>query len=656
MSQNTVPERLVSRRRFLQVAGATGVGLISSGTGGYAIAQTPVAIESFSQAPSLDALDLPPVAERVPTNPMVIAPVDRIGEYGGTWRSALVGGSDTSWLLRTIGYEHLMRWDPEWEAVIPNIAESVEASDDAREYTFTLRAGMKWSDGAPFTADDILFYVNDVYRNPELTPSLGTNPFTAEKIDDTTVTIRFEQPNGLFLQLLATPDGASWTRYPKHYLQEFHATWNTENLDQLVADAGAANWVELFQTRGGGISGTSYDARWGNPELPTLHAWQIVEPYGEGTRVVTRRNPYYWKVDPEGNQLPYIDEVIFEVMQDPEVLLLRASNGEIDIHDRHFNTNINKPVLADNSEKGDYRFFETVPARMNMVSVSLNLTHPDPVVREIFQNKDFRIGLSHAINRQEIIDVVFVSQGEPWQLAPRSEVAFFNEALARQYTEYDVDLANQHLDTVLPEKDSAGFRLKPDGERVTIIVDVSTTETVHVDSTTLIVENWRAVGIDAQVNPVDRSLKDVRMASNEHDCTIWYGDSGLRDAVLSPRAYMPLDGECEFAPAWGVWYQNPADQQTAPVEPPEPVKRQLELYDELRRTAGEEQQTALFEEVLAIAQEQFYAIGICLPTLGYGIVKNNVVNVPASMPEGWLYPTPAPSNPSLYAFTGESKG
>lgn len=173
---------------------------------------------------------------------MIVQPNDVVGKHGGTWRTAIVGGSDLAWLTRTVGYDYLVRWDPAWQAVVPNIAESWETSNDGRTFTFTLRAGHKWSDGQPFTVDDIVFYGDDVYRNADLTTSLGTNPWTVEKLDELRFAVTFERPEGLFIQNLATPTGGTdWTRYPKHYFSQFHQTYNTTNLDQLVSDAGVEN-------------------------------------------------------------------------------------------------------------------------------------------------------------------------------------------------------------------------------------------------------------------------------------------------------------------------------------------------------------------------------------------------------------------------------
>jgi peptide/nickel transport system substrate-binding protein len=449
---------------------------------------------------------------------------------------------------------------------------------------------------------------------------------------------------------MCTGDGGAWVNFPKHYLQQFHKSYNTENLDQLIKDAGAADWVELFRMKGGAIPGTPYNAIWANAELPRMHGWMIVEPYGDTTRVVARRNPYYFKVDPAGNQLPYIDEVTYDVMQDNEVLLLKAANGEIDFTERHINTNVNKPVLADALEKANIRFFDTIPSDMNNVAIALNLTHKDPVTREIFQNIDFRIGLSHAINRQEIIDTVFVGQDEPWQLAPRRDLPFYNEKLAKQYTEYDVNVANQKLDSVLPDKDGGGMRLRPDGEKLVIQIEVAATGQVQIDSASLIVDYWKAVGVDAVVKTEDRALLFARTDTNDTDCAIWSGDGGFKDAMFDSFWYFPQSSDSFFAEAWAIWYSNPPDPGTPPEEPPAAARQQMDLYNQLKATSDPDKQNELFAQILDIAQQQFWAMGVNLPGRGYGFCKKNMRNVPEVMPESALYVTPGPTNPQLYFY------
>jgi len=608
---------------------------------------------AYSEAPALAERaasgELPPVAERLPQNPLVVEPVERVGEYGGAWRTALLGGSDHVWLTRTLAYENLVRWNPEWTEVIPNVAESFEVNEDATQYTFKLREGLKWSDGAPFTADDIMFWYEDVLLNEELTPSVpewlvsGGEPVVVEKVDDATVRFTFTQPYGLFLQELAGVSGSLPTQYPRHYLGQFHPKHNPD-VDALVQEAGMDTWTTLFANRGGApIEDVAY---WQTTEIPTLHAWMLTTPYdAASSRVVAERNPYYFKVDPEGNQLPYLDRVVYEQVADEEVLLLKALNGEIDMMDRHVGSLQNRAVLFDNMERGDYRFYDVVHDSMNSGVFALNLTHQDPVKREVFQNKDFRIGLSHAINRQEIIDLLFVSQGEPWQTSPKPESPFYHERLAKQYTEYDVALANEHLDRVLPEKDAQGFRLLPNGERLTIVTELSDLFGNSWPQTAELLQGyWREVGVDMQVRAVDRSLLYTRKEANEHDLVVWGCGGGL-DVLLTTNCYFPSSAEANFAIPWANWYTGGPNAE----EPPEAAKRQMELYDQLKTTADLDQQAALMQEILDIAAEEFYLIGTRLNVGNYGIVKNSFRNVPKSMPgSGGTYNHPAPTNPSQY--------
>ena len=590
--------------------------------------------------------ELPTVEERLPEEPLVVEPVERIGQYGGEWNSTLLGPTDLAWLDRTIGYENLMRWTPDWEDVIPNVAESVEANEAGTEFTFRLRRGMRWSDGEPFTADDIVFTVEDVFNNEEITPAPDDNPPTAEKVDDYTVRITFEQPEGLFLLEQASPLGSGWTNKPFHYLKRFHKKHNPD-VEELAEEQGFDGWVELFGRKGGTIEGTPYNAEYQNPELPTLHAWMLTVPLGEGNRVVAERNPYYWKTDPDGSQLPYIDRMIYDVVNNEEVTITRTLNGNVDMIMRPINTLQNKPVFAQNRERGDYRFVDAAPADMNTIVIQFNLTHQDETKRGIFQNKDFRIGLSHAINREEIIDVVYQEQGEPWQAAPRPESPFHNEEFAKQYTEYSVEKANAALDKAgYTERGGNGIRLGPDGEPISFPVEVDTASAERIDALELIRGYWREVGIDMNVKTRDGALIGARTAANEHDAVVGNGGGGLRyDLVLRPNYYFPSSGPSRYAVPWAQWYETGGSEGQ---EPPEETRQQMELYDRLRTTTDEEKRIRLMREIIEIAKERFYCIGINLTPAEYLIVKNELRNVTDSVPDAYLYLTPAPTNPEQY--------
>ena len=601
------------------------------------------------EAPALAALakdgKLPKLAERLPKNPLVVKPVEKVGVYGGTFKTVLLNAADTSWLGRTVGYEALMRFDPTGTKVIPNIAEAVNVSDDGREFTVKLREGMKWSDGEPFTADDIVFAYNDVALNAEINPVVPEyitsdgKPAKITKVDDVTVTFTFPNTNGLFYTKLAYTGGAL-TSFPRHYMEKFHKKYNPE-VENDAKKEKMASWTDLWGAKADG---------WANAELPTLRGWVVTNPLGKGNRVVVERNPYYWKTDPEGSQLPYINNVHFDVISDAQVILLKGTAGELSMSTRHINTLPNKPVLAQGRSKGKYHFITLENTVMNDLVLSLNLNHKDPVTRKIFQNKNFRIGLSHAINREEMIKSVFQRQGEPWQAAPDDRSEFYDEEFAKQYTEYDVDLANSFLDKAgLTQKDSEGFRLRPDGKRLAFQVEVASPALTPswVDGTQMVTDFWQKVGVFAKTKNEDRTLFYERKEpeANQHDAGVWMGDGGLKIELLEPRWYFPFTGESIYAVLWQQWFNSFGELGEKP--PAAPLK-QMQLYRQLIATTDEQKQKTLYKQILQIAKEQFYCIGTVRIPNTYGIVKNNFHNVPTNIPEASIMATPALTNPEQW--------
>ncbi|MEM7134292.1 MAG: ABC transporter substrate-binding protein [Chloroflexota bacterium] len=597
--------------------------------------------------------ELPPLEERLPIEPMVVEAVDEIGSYGGTWRAGLRGGSDRAWIYRTIGYEQMTRWTRDWTGVRPNVAKGWEVNDDSTEYTFFLREGMKWSDGEPFTSADVMFWYEDVLMNEELTPSVpnwlvaGDEPVVVEAVDDYTVKFSFAAPNGTLLLQLASPSGPPPTSYPRHYMEQFHIKYN-EDVAATADEEGFEDWVAYFQSiNGGGCCGYFSDA-----DLPVLWGWRLTTGYGETTTQITaERNPYYWKVDTAGNQLPYIDNVVYDVGNDVETLVLKALNGEIDYQDRHIATFNNKAVFFDGMEAGGYKLTDRVASGSNVMEISLNLTHPDPAMRELFNDLNFRAGLSHAIDRQELIDLVFVGQGEPWQAAPMPESPYYNEQLATQYLEFDADKANEFLDAAgLTERDGDGFRMMPDGsERVAFTVDIITVATDHIDMMERVQAYWNEVGIDMTPNVIDRSLGQQRLEANEHDANTWGAPGGIGfGTLLDPRNFVPMHGHSRYGILWYYYWRNPEDP--AAEEPPAYVLEQFDIYREVLGTADPDQQVELMQQIMQIAADQFYSIGISKPSPSYGVANTNMMNIMVGMPAGWQYPTPGPADPEQWFY------
>lgn len=602
---------------------------------------------AYNESPMLQGKGLPPVDERLPENPAVVTPATENGQYGGTLRFGFVGGNP-GWggLWFVAGWENLVIWKPDFSGVDPNIAERWEVQNDARDFIFHLRKGMKWSDGEPFTAADITFYIEDILFNEELSPagpvadwlpSHLADGFEYEQIDDYTVKFSFPQPNGLFLYTLATWSGRHLAFFPKHYLQQFHAKYNPD-VDQLVAEAdGVEEWTGLFTSKAAGPSG-DLQHYFNLPELPVLFPWVVTKPLGAETTIEMERNPYYWKVDTMGNQLPYIDNIVGTSFQDAEARTFAMLNGDLDyIKDPGDDNRIIYHEAMEEGKPIAIRY--TVSDGANTNSIHFNRNTKDPVKAEVFLNKDFRIGMSHAINREEIIDIVFDGQGEPAQVAPLESSPLYHERLATQYIEYDVELANKHLDNVLPEKDADGFRLGPDGERFSIIMTVADSlsyGTKWVQIAELLSEYWAAVGVEVVVNGMHNDQFDVRFRDNDIEASIYTGEGGAGiTAILDPRYFVPMEWWGIFGNGWYAWRVGAND--FVQVEPPQHIKDIREKYEtEVLGAPTQEAQIEAMKEILAIAADEFWVIGISRPSSGYDPSSARLKNIRDNWIGGWI--------------------
>lgn len=620
-------------------------------TGAIALMMSTAFAQDYNQSPTLDGSGLPAVEDRLPSNPMVVTPLDSVGTYGGDFHTGLIGAGGSAHMTRYHSYEPLVRFSADWSQTIPNLAESVDVNDAATEFTFHLREGIKWSDGVPFTASDVEFWYEDVFNDPDIAmeaPSwltAGGVKAAFTKIDDYTFKISFPVANGFFLQRVAWGNNDQTVRFPRHYFEQFHGKYNPD-ADKLAEEAGFAGWPQLFEDKGGMALIDNY---FRNADVPVLTAWDMETPMGESTsQVVTVRNPYYWKVDTAGNQLPYFDRVLYDLVTDEQVLLLKVMQGEIDMIDQYVATPNNKSVLFDNQEKGGYEFYELLPTQPNELVIQLNFTHPDLTKRALFQNKDFRIGMSHAVDREALIDAVFVGQGSPAQPSILEGDSLYNERLARQYTEYDVDAANAAFDKVIPNKNSDGKRLDDEGRVVTIIFEIDQARQRFLDMFQLALPMWQAVGIDAQIRTMDRALWEVRVRRGyEFDATAHrFGGGAGQAAVLDARYFVPNSTNSMFARGWQAWFVDPSDENA--VEPPEAAKELVALYDQVLATADGAEQTRIFKEILERNADEFYLIGITHPAVTYGVVKSDVGNVPSVMPNSFGYPNPAPANPETF--------
>lgn len=610
---------------------------------------------TYNEAPILAEMvaagELPPVDERLPDNPLIVPVVDEIGQYGGVLRRGFLGPSDHNNYTRVV-YDALVRYSPTGSEVIPHIAAGWESNADFTEWTVRLRPGAKWSDGAPFTADDIMFWYNDILLNEELTPSVPVwmqNPdgsvATVEKVSDYAVKWTFGKPNTAFLLDLANKDGADasinlLSFVPAHYLRQFHPNYTDQaTLDALVAERGYDSWTELFAVEAlPHLSGNR----------PSMAAW-----VPDGTSVsdpvfTLKRNPYFIGVDPAGNQLPYIDEVRFTFFADQEALNLAALAGEIDMQGRHIQMS-NYPVLKQNEDSASYRVITWPTFGGSDAVVMFNQTWQGPE-GELFRNKDFRIALSHAIDREAIKELAFFGIGEARQGVPAPFHPYYpGDEWAFKYTEYDPATANEILDTIIPNKGPDGFRTLPDGSPLDIEIGVVPAFANWPDIAQLIVEDWADVGVKAHVEIRERTLHFSMRPANELMAEIWNEDTTGFPFSGQPKFDPRSDPALTFAPLVAKWY---ATNGAEGVEPSPEIKQVVDLIEE-GKVSPRGRQIEIAQELFRIWADNVWEIGTVGLTpmvQGVVVVNDNLRNVPAVAGNDWPLRTPGDTRPEQYFY------
>ncbi|HEX9116584.1 MAG TPA: ABC transporter substrate-binding protein, partial [Anaerolineae bacterium] len=364
-------------------------------------------------ADQVKAGKLPAVDKRLPENPYVISEGE-VGQYGGVWHRGFTGPSDRNGLVRVVN-DGLVRFSVDGSKVEMKVAESVTPNDKFTEWTIKLRKGSKWSDGSPFTADDIMFWFKDVINNKDLTPSVPSwllnkdgSQVKVEKLDEQSVKFTYATPQTLFLQEIAQKDAGDKLYpmfLPAAYLKQFHASYaNKADLDKLVADNKLKTWGELFYLK---------QDQFDNPDRPVMSAWKATNRYSEQIFIM-KRNPYYVGVDKAGNQLPYIDEVQVKFFADAAALNLAAIAGELDEQERHVQLK-NYPVLKEQSNKsGKYNIYLWQSTGGEEGGVIFNLSYQKDAERlAMWSNLEFRKAVSYAINRKQMQDSIFLGTGEP---------------------------------------------------------------------------------------------------------------------------------------------------------------------------------------------------------------------------------------------------
>lgn len=636
--------------RFALAQETPGASLIGQLEGPTFITDPELFPTEFNEAPQLAELvaagELPPVAERIGLDPLVVEPLEAIGTYGGTWHRGFTGPGDKWNGYRTSGYDMPLGWAVNGQEVIPNIAKGWEFSEDGRSLDLFLRRGMRWSDGAPFTADDFVFWYEDMFLNDELLPvktlsmMLNRKPGRMSKIDETTVRFEFDDPYFLLTDRLAgggqAVDGLNGHGFyaPAHYLKQFHPKYASEaDLAREIEAAGVDNWVVLLKAKND----------WAlNPDLPVVTAWKTTSPINTPTWRL-ERNPYSIWVDTAGNQLPYLDEVEMSLAENIEVINLRAIAGDYEFMARHIDI-AKLPIILENQESSDYTVYLDTGDYGADVQFTVNQSYElDAEVGQWLATADFRRALSLGIEREQINETFFLGTGVSGSCVPSDDNRYNPGPEYRTlWSVYDPDQANQLLDGLgLTERDGEGFRQRLDGGGRLRIEAVTTsgqflpfTQIVEV-----IGQQWRDIGIELIIREVERGLSDTMVAANEVQMYVWNND-GSENLFISPKGVIPR-GADPMGPLYGIWYSSNGEDGK---EPPEHIRLALEKFDRAY-TAPVEERTQLGKELWANAADQVYAIGVVglsAASMGVRLVKNFVGNNPARQ-----YSSPATRNPGI---------
>ena len=581
------------------------------------------------------ALAIPAVAvAEPPLEPSVVtfdeAAGTDIGKAGGEI-TTLVGRTKDTRLMVVYGYARLVGYDRDF-AIQPDILKSIEV-EEGRTFTLSLREGHRWSDGEPLTSEDFRYWWEDVANNIALSPTGPPAKLIVDGElpevtfpDPLTVRYSWSKPNPLFLPALAgaTPQ---FIYMPAHYLKQFHEAYADK--DQL-ADAVAANkardWAQLHGRRDGMY-------KQDNPDLPTLQPWMLTTA-PPATRFVFERNPYYHRVDEQGQQLPYLDRVVMEVV-DSKLIPIKAGAGETDLQARglyfkHYT------FLKENQDRSGLITYLWQTARGAHLALYPNLNASDLVWREVLRDVRFRRALSLAIDREEINQIMYfgLAMGGNNTVLPQSPL--YKENYRFDWATFDPDRSSALLDEVgLNEWSSDGLRLLPDGRPAELIVETAGEETEETDLLELVAEAWLKQGIKIHVKPSQREVLRNRIFAGDTLMSITYGlENGIPTADMSPWEFAPTSQFDQYQwPKWGQYWET----KGAAGEPPDmPEAAELiALFKDWQAATSGEEREAIWVRMLEIYNAQVYSIGLASGVLQPVVAKTALRNVPSEGVYNW---------------------
>ena len=607
--------------------------------------------------------ELPPVAERVGPEPAVFESAS-IGNQGGLWVFPV---SSDGWafkhLSRRMSNHGLVRWSPEGYPIVPNLAKSFEASEDHRVFTFHLRRGVKWSDGEAFTAEDVLYWweheaLDDSVRVAAEPSFMFTRGMRGEleAVDAYTLRFTFEHPNGLFLPKLASFLGLQLTNSPRHYLERYHPSLGDEaEIARMQAVHGLASPEMVY----GFVKANR------NPEHPRLWPW-VFRRFTATSPYLFVRNPYYWAVDTEGNQLPYVDGLMYTI-KSGRMIPASAVSGEYAFVNVPFNY---YTLAASRAGEQPFSLHHWYWADRSEFVIHPNLNRhvvpesEDPErhretkqKRALLNDVRFRRALSLAIDRDRIIEAEYQGTTRPSQPAPGRDSPFYEPALNDAFIEHDPERAGALLDAIgLTERDWEGYRTFPDGSRMTFFLNY--THAKMADVAYFVTDDWREAGVRVVGRQQGSRLFYADKATLRHDLSLW-NSNNEHLPLIEARCFLPVRGESNWGLGFARWYQNggfygdPAVEGIPGAVAPEPggaVMRAYELYERVKATGDRSEQQDLFKRILRLAAERVWTIGISTVPPHVYLVRDDFENVPETAVFTWDFLSPGNAYPERFYF------
>jgi peptide/nickel transport system substrate-binding protein len=562
---------------------------------------------------------LPKIDDRLPADPAV---VDSSGRPGGDLRMLMGSPKDTRMMI-VYGYARLVGLTPDLK-VAPDILKALDV-EDGRIFTLHLRKGMRWSDGQPFTTEDFRYWFEDVASNHKLSPSglpidlmpNGEKP-SLEVIDETTVRYGWSRPNPLFVPNLAAPYPL-YIYCPSHYLKQFHQKYaDKATLEALVKQARVRNWASLHIKHDGMYKND-------NPDLPSLEPW-VLKTRPPADRFIFERNPYYYRVDKDGQQLPYIDRVVMAIA-DARIIPAKTAAGETDLQARYLSFD-DYTFLRQSEDRNQFsvRLWRTGPGSQFALYPNLNVD--DPTWRELMRDVRFRRALSLAVNRHEINQVIYFGLAVEGQNTVLPQSPLYNAADREAWAQYDLGEANRLLDVIgLTERGDDDVRLFPDGRPMELIVEYSGELTQSADVLELIRDSWHHIGIRLFAKPAQLTLFRRRVFTGEAQMSLDKGvEDGLASATSSPWEFAPTSQQQLEWPKWGQYYETKG-KAGEPPDLPSAIKLR-DLYKKWLGTASADKQAEIWREMLKIYADEVFSIGTVGGVLQPVVVSDKLRNVP----------------------------